>query len=373
MEFGLNFFPDVGPDEKSPAQYWTEALHLTGLCDELGYTHVRTVEHYFHRYGGYSPNPLIYLTAASQRTNSARLVTGAILPIFNNPIKVASEIGEVDAISGGRLDVGLARAFLPHEFRRMGRSLDESRARFDEGLEMVRRLLEEENVTMKGEFHNLEGVTTLPRPTQTPRPPFWIAASSSDESFINAGRLGHGLMTFPRTPELVRHWIELYREAWRSAGHPGNGRVKIAFHMFCAPTDRAAEDAAREPINAYMKSIADATSDWASGTMSKDYPHHPKLAENLKKVTFEKLRDNGGAWVGSPERVRDTIAWYNDQVGGFEIASLQVNSHTTPVAAAEASMRLFAEKVMPDFIGAGTGITGKPPAAATADEASLIS
>ena len=131
------------------------------------------------------------------------------------------------------------------------------------------------------------------------------------------------------------------------------------------------------------RGIADATSDWASGTMSKDYPHHPKLAENLKKVTFEKLRDNGGAWVGSPERVRDTIAWYNDQVGGFEIASLQVNSHTTPVAAAEASMRLFAEKVMPDFIGAGTALdtTRAPGAALTApaptgdgaDEASLIS
>ena len=105
MEFGLNFFPDVGPDEVSAAAYWENALYLTGLCDELGYSHVRTVEHYFHRYGGYSPNPLIYLTAASQRTRKAQLVTGAILPIFNHPIKVASEIAEVDAISGGRLEV----------------------------------------------------------------------------------------------------------------------------------------------------------------------------------------------------------------------------------------------------------------------------
>ena len=47
----------------------------------------------------------------------------------------AGEIGMLDAISGGRLDVGFARAFLPHEFRRFGRSPDESVARFREGID----------------------------------------------------------------------------------------------------------------------------------------------------------------------------------------------------------------------------------------------
>lgn len=349
MEFGLNFSPDVGPEDISGAKYWNDALDLTGLCDELGFTHTRTVEHYFNRYGGYSPNPLIYLTAASQRTRKARLYTGAILPIFNNPLKIASEIGEVDAISNGRLEVGFARAFIPHEFRRMGRSLDESRARFDEGMEMVRRLLEEENVTMKGEFHSFEEVTTLPRPTQKPRPPFWIAASSSDQSFVNAGTLGHGLMTFPREPSQVKHWIDLYRDAWRAAGHPGQGRVMIAFHMYCAATDKLAEDDARGPIMNYMRTLAEAAGDWDAGTTSKDYPNHPQLVANLKKITFEKLVANGAVWVGSPARLRDTIADYNEKLGGIEIASLQVNSHTMPVEGAEASMRLFAEQVMPHF------------------------
>ncbi len=127
MEFGIQFFPDVGPDEKAADEYWRESLDLVGLCDELDYTHVRTVEHYFHRYGGYSTNPVVFLAAASQRTKKARLITGAILPVFNNPLKVAGEIGMLDAISDGRLEIGFARAFLPHEFRKWGRSLDESR------------------------------------------------------------------------------------------------------------------------------------------------------------------------------------------------------------------------------------------------------
>jgi hypothetical protein len=45
MEFGVQFFPSLGPDRKSPAHYWDEALELTRLGEELGYGHVRTVEH----------------------------------------------------------------------------------------------------------------------------------------------------------------------------------------------------------------------------------------------------------------------------------------------------------------------------------------
>ena len=50
------------------------------------------------------------------------------------PLKLAGEIGMLDGISNGRLEVGFARAFLPHEFAQFGVSLDESRRRFTEGL-----------------------------------------------------------------------------------------------------------------------------------------------------------------------------------------------------------------------------------------------
>jgi len=43
MEFGVQFFPSVGPDRKSPARYWDEALKLTLLGEQLGYAHARTV------------------------------------------------------------------------------------------------------------------------------------------------------------------------------------------------------------------------------------------------------------------------------------------------------------------------------------------
>ena len=117
MQFGVQFFPAVNPAEKDASDYFAESLALAEAAEQLGFTHARTVEHYFERYGGYSPNPIVFLAAVSQRTKTMRLVTGAVLPVFNHPLKLAGEIAMLDAISGGRLDVGFARAFLPHEGR----------------------------------------------------------------------------------------------------------------------------------------------------------------------------------------------------------------------------------------------------------------
>ena len=203
------------------------------LCDELGYSSVRTIEHYFHPYGGYSPNHLLFISAAAMKNQNARILTGAVLPAFNNPLKLAGEIGMLDAISGGRLEVGFARAFLPHEFAHFGVSLDESRERFEEGMEQVRRLLEEPNLSMDGRFYSFKNVTSLPRSTQRPHPPFWIAALATPDSFVGAGRNGHSVMAIPLAGGRMAELLGLYREAWQSAGHPGMGRVMLAFHMFC--------------------------------------------------------------------------------------------------------------------------------------------
>src|SRR5712675_2374491 len=129
MQFGVQFFPDVRPEEKSGETYFQEALDLAEEADRLGFGHVRIVEHYFHYYGGYSPNPVGFLAAAAQRTKTARLITGAVLPVFNHPLKLAGELAMLDALSNGRLEAGFARAFLPHEYARFGVDVNESRAR----------------------------------------------------------------------------------------------------------------------------------------------------------------------------------------------------------------------------------------------------
>jgi alkanesulfonate monooxygenase SsuD/methylene tetrahydromethanopterin reductase-like flavin-dependent oxidoreductase (luciferase family) len=349
MRFGIQFFPDVGPEVKSAESYWRDALHLVSLCDELGFDNVRTVEHYFHRYGGYSPNPIVFLAAAAMRTAKARLITGAVLPVFNHPLKLAAEIGMLDAISGGRLEVGFARAFLPHEFAHFKVSLDESRARFDEGVEQVRLLLENETASHDGEFHSFTDVTSLPRPTQQPRPPFWIAALATPQSFEGAGRAGHGIMAIPMAGGMMAELIGLYRENWRAAGHPADGQVMLAFHMLCHDDGARAAEIAREPLNRYLKSLVDGASHWLGGSNSADYPGYDKIIASLNTETFETQVGKGAAWVGEPAAIIDAIKGYDEMIGGFEIASLQVNFNTVAVEDAETSMRLFSERVMAEF------------------------
>jgi alkanesulfonate monooxygenase SsuD/methylene tetrahydromethanopterin reductase-like flavin-dependent oxidoreductase (luciferase family) len=346
MEFGLQFFPSVG-SEISAEAYFEDALRLCEAGESLGYTHARMVEHYFTPYGGYSPNPLLFLSAVSQRTTRMRLITGAVLPVFNHPLKLAGEIGMLDAISHGRLEVGFARAFLPHEFARFGISLDESRDRFDEGLETVRRLLEEEDVALAGRFHSFGPTTSLPRPTQRPRPPFWIAALATESSFVNAGRLGHAVMAIPILHAEMRRLIGCYRDAWRAAGHPGHGRVMIAFHMFCHADAGEAVRIARAPLNRYLRALVDAASDWTTGTTSKDYANYGKMIEKLKDDRFESNVAGGSAWVGTPLQLIEQIRAYREQVGDFEQASLQVNFNTISYSDAKRSMELFAREVMP--------------------------
>jgi len=349
MEFGISFFPNVGPDEKSGADYWREALELVDMCDELGYTHVRTVEHYFHPYGGYTPNPIVFLAAASQRTKHARLVTGAVLPAFNNPLKIAGEAGMLDAISGGRLDLGLARAFMPHEFERFGVSLDDSRARYEQGVEQIQRLLAEENVTADGDFHSFKNVTSLPRPTQKPHPPIWVAALNTKETFEFAGRNGFHCMANPIGGSKLHELLGIYRDAWKSAGHPGNGQVAIAFMMYCAETTEEAIAEAAPDVKAYFQTLIDAASGWISGASTKDYPGYDKIMAMLANEDVHTQREKKAAFIGDPEEICDTINDFWNQVGGFDVASMQVNTKLLNPEKAKSSMRLFADKVIPKF------------------------
>jgi alkanesulfonate monooxygenase SsuD/methylene tetrahydromethanopterin reductase-like flavin-dependent oxidoreductase (luciferase family) len=347
MQFGVQFFPSVAPEDKSANDYFDECLAIAEEAETLGYSHARTVEHYFRRYGGYSPNPLLFLAAASQRTKKMRLVTGAVVPAFNNPLKLAGEIAMLDAISRGRLDVGFARAFLPHEFRRFKISPDESVARFREGVEQIGLLLTTEHATHHGEFHSFEDLTSLPRPTQKPRPKFYVASTRTPESFEFAGHAGHSLMAIPIGP--LKPLLDLYRNAWREAGHPGDGEVMIAFHMFCHEDARAAREIPRRAFDLYFEALVESAGEWTQGTTSKDYQGYDKSIGRMKGFSLEGQIETGNAWIGTPDEIKDIIRRFKSTIGPFEHASLQINFGTLDFAEAQKSMRLFAREVMPEF------------------------
>jgi len=147
----------------------------------------------------------------------------------------------------------------------------------------------------------------------------------------------------------MRELIEIYRSAWRSAGHPGNGEVMIAFHMFCDADGARAREIARPLIKRYMEAQVDAASGWLQGEQSKDYKGYDKMMAAMRSVDLDSMLASGGAWVGSPSEIRSIIEKIVEASGGFEHASMQVNFLTLPYEEARRSMQLFAAEVMPHF------------------------
>jgi alkanesulfonate monooxygenase SsuD/methylene tetrahydromethanopterin reductase-like flavin-dependent oxidoreductase (luciferase family) len=231
-------------------------------------------------------------------------------------------------------------------------SPDESRVRFQEGLQQIELLLTQENVSHRGQFHAFESVTSLPRPTQKPRPKFYIAATMTAESFEFAGRNGYAMMAIPIGP--IRPLVDAYRSAWRAAGHPGDGEVMIAFHMFCHEDALSAREIARAPFDAYFRALNESTGDWIKGQTSKDYRDYDKAMARLATFTVESQIEAGGAWIGTPDEIKSIIRRVVDTIGRFEHASLQINFADLDFTQAQRSMRLFATEVMPAFAPAST-------------------
>jgi alkanesulfonate monooxygenase SsuD/methylene tetrahydromethanopterin reductase-like flavin-dependent oxidoreductase (luciferase family) len=350
MHFGINFFSSVRQEQKSAAQYFDEALRLSALADELGYSHVRTVEHYFRPYGGMTPSPIVFLAAAAARTTRIRLVTGAVIPIFNHPIKLAGELAMLDNISGGRLTVGFARAFLPEEFEAFQRSMDESRARFEGGLEAVRRLWTESDVVFEDEFYKFGPISSSPWPLQKPHPPIMVAAIGTPASFEWAGQKGYGLMVVPYLSKFddLASKIDMYRQTF-AAHHPGTPvpSVQMSLHLHVADTDAQALAEATEPMHQYIQVFRESAAAW-EGRSSKDYAGYAQVIGELDTLNMDRIMREGRALIGSPDSVTRQVQHIFDVFGDVE-PSLSMLWGNLSYEVSERSLRLFAAEAMPRF------------------------
>lgn len=351
MEFGVNFFPVVSPEIKSATDYYDESLKLVELAEALGFEHVQTVEHYFSAYGGYCPDPVTLLTAAAARTSRIRIVTGAVIPAFIHPVKLAGKLAMLDHISHGRLDVGFGRGFLPGEFAAFGVDMHTSRARFDEGVAACRRLWTEEELVFRGRFHQFGPVTLLPRPYTRPHPPIFVASATSEQSTAAAGKAGHHLQVVPSvtSAEQLRAMLESYRTAWAEAGHPaGDGRIQIKYTCYLDEDRDQARRRAERYERSYVEHMARAVAPLAGARLA-DYPGYEKFAEKAANYDFGRALADNKVLAGDPDDVRAQIAAVRDSLGSDLTISLQFNPGGLAYESAAGAMRLFSEHVMPAF------------------------
>jgi alkanesulfonate monooxygenase SsuD/methylene tetrahydromethanopterin reductase-like flavin-dependent oxidoreductase (luciferase family) len=352
VRLGLNFLPTVGPKEATGAEFYAECLELCELGDRLGFVHVKAVEHFFCEWGGYSPDPIAFLCAVAARTKNVRLVTGAVVPAFTHPIHLAASLAVLDNLSGGRLDAGFARAFLPLEFAAFGVPMSQSRERFEEGIEAVERLWREERFRWDGTFHSFGPLPPLlPRPAQDPCPPIFVAATISPETFEWAGRHGYHLMIIPLVAgdERLSELLARYRTARAEAGHRSAARTHVSYQCYVAENGREAVERAAAHYEVYRAKQIEAYSSW-SGVESTQYPGYEKMLDAVRQTKFAALHETGKVIVGDVDEVAAKLRAVADRYPGAEI-SLHVRYGGISHQEAVRSVILLGERVLPRLTG----------------------
>ncbi|WP_068155384.1 LLM class F420-dependent oxidoreductase [Rhodococcus phenolicus] len=184
-----------------------ELARVAEAADRLGYHHVTCSEHVAvpsriaAERGGVYWDPLATFGYLAARTHRIRLNTRVLVLGYHHPLEIAKRYGTLDAISGGRLVLGLGVGSLEEEFALLGASFADRGARADEALLALRAGLSNPNPEFHGTFYDYADVEVRPHAVQ-PRVPFWIGGRTA-RSLRRAVTLGDGWLPFGLTVQQI--------------------------------------------------------------------------------------------------------------------------------------------------------------------------
>ena len=183
---------------------------LLQMGDELGYDWVSFAEHHYTN-GRLTPSPIVMASYMASRVKRARIaLLGPLVPT-QNPVRIAEETAMLDNLSGGRLVVGLLRG-TPTEYQVVGVNPAETRARTQEGIELILKAwTEPKPFGWEGCYYRYRTVSVWPRPQQTPHPPAYALGTSMETAeFAASHHLGLGISyePFDFAGEQSRHYFE---------------------------------------------------------------------------------------------------------------------------------------------------------------------
>jgi probable F420-dependent oxidoreductase len=150
-----------------------------------------------------SSEPFASLAFCAAVTTRIRLLTWVVVLPYRNPLFAAHQIATVDALSAGRLILGVGTGYLRGEFHGIGADFDHRRAVFDEALEVLSGGWMVDQVEMSGLNFTAPGNVLQPKPLQLPRPPVWIHGNGPWGT-DRAARLGDGWVITMTSDALAR-------------------------------------------------------------------------------------------------------------------------------------------------------------------------
>jgi alkanesulfonate monooxygenase SsuD/methylene tetrahydromethanopterin reductase-like flavin-dependent oxidoreductase (luciferase family) len=201
-------------DASSSARYFNAYLDLWASAEPAGFEGIFFSEHHFG--AAYSPAPNLLIASVATRTRTLRLGTLGMVAPYHTPWQLIEEIGMLDHLTGGRLEIGTA-AGIPNEMEKVGLSPDEARARNDEILDILDAALKSPVISHHGKFWQFDNLRLTPRPLQQPSPPVWVTVVSTS-SARKAAQRGAKLCTGFHPLSKIIEIFDAFRDEAAKAG-----------------------------------------------------------------------------------------------------------------------------------------------------------
>lgn len=220
------------------ARLYRELVEDAVFAEELGFDSIWTTEHHFW-YDGYCPAPVTSLAPLIRHTRHMQLATGMVLLPLHDPMRIAETAATVDALSDGRMVLGVALGYRDVEFDGLGLHRPHRARRMDEQIEVLMNAFSEPEVTFSGHRFCYERAGTVPRPRRTI--PIWVGATSAAAT-ARAARLGLPVM-FGSTlgPEAIEKLREHYRQVAEEHGRDRDPGFSQSLTMWVGETQKEAE------------------------------------------------------------------------------------------------------------------------------------
>jgi alkanesulfonate monooxygenase SsuD/methylene tetrahydromethanopterin reductase-like flavin-dependent oxidoreductase (luciferase family) len=338
MEFGIFNLMGAREADKSAAQVFAEVSEQTRLADEFGYATAWFAEHHFSNYC-VCASPLMMVAHCASITKRIRLGTAVlVLPLYN-PARLAAEIATADAMSQGRLSLGIGAGYQPYEFQRFGVDLKQNLEMTEEFAEILDLALNRDFFSYNGKHYQLPETHIPARTVQKPLPIY--VAGHTQAMFRTAARRGYRVLTSGRVGG-VKLLEEQYADivaAFEAESVPLS-RAHITVNRFCCITD-SKEEGLRFAENArYQSRLASSLrrrEEVMQGTQLVDrpFPAEPPL---------EEIRDN--LLIGDVDTVAEKLVAEIAATRPEHVCfSFKVGA--TPHKAAMRSMELMFSEVKP--------------------------
>ncbi len=318
---------------------WSETLdqmlRIVDAAEEFGFEGITINENQFQNYVC-NPSAMMFAAVAAQRTKRLRIVPGVVVLPAYNPLLVASEMSMLDHLAPGRIGIGVARGGSRLQLDRLGVKPENQRAQYEEGLEIVRKLFAEDDVSYDGQFYSFPPTTLMPKPVTKPHPEIWIASQSTD-GVRKVAHQGLNLITAPNYGNFepygdLEELLAAYNDEIEKSGNP-EGEVMVLRHTWLGRTEEEALEYFDDVVNEYNYYMAlvkgPGTVDTKEGRLatrdvgeSRDYVHGGRMTP--ENHTFSKdnlLEKYADPILTTPDRMIERFKHY-EKLGVDHLACL---------------------------------------------------